>query len=157
MLTGTAAIDVLEPALDLDQPMDLAAFNAPFAPARTEFDWLSRDDAQVDLYVADPECGFGLDDGRRAGRCSSRARAARRPGPDRRDARRTCRCTSRSGPTIRSTAALALLTPLLERYGASLHDVTTHVYAGARHEVFNETNRDEVFADLLTWLTRVAD
>jgi alpha-beta hydrolase superfamily lysophospholipase len=61
VLTGTAVLDLLEPALDLDQPLDLAMFNAAFAPARTDYDWLSRDDAQVDAYVADPQCGFGLD------------------------------------------------------------------------------------------------
>jgi alpha-beta hydrolase superfamily lysophospholipase len=61
VLTGTAVLDLLEPALDLDQPLDLAMFNAPFAPARTDYDWLSRDEAQVDAYVADPLCGFGLD------------------------------------------------------------------------------------------------
>jgi alpha-beta hydrolase superfamily lysophospholipase len=31
-------------------------------------------------------------------------------------------------------------------------DVTARIYAGARHEVFNETNRDEVIADLVRWL-----
>src|SRR5215210_3970706 len=60
VLTGTAALDLLEPALNLDEPLDLSAFNAPFEPARTDFDWLSRDEAQVDAYVADPRCGFGL-------------------------------------------------------------------------------------------------
>lgn len=53
VLTGTAVIDLLEPALDLDQPLDLTMFNAPFQPARTDYDWLSRDDAVVDAYVAD--------------------------------------------------------------------------------------------------------
>jgi alpha-beta hydrolase superfamily lysophospholipase len=61
VLTGTAVIDLLEPALDLDQPLDLAMFNAPFQPARTDFDWLSRDEAVVDAYVADALCGFGID------------------------------------------------------------------------------------------------
>jgi hypothetical protein len=34
VLTGTAAIDLLEGALDLDRPTDLAMFNAPFQPVR---------------------------------------------------------------------------------------------------------------------------
>ena len=57
VLTGTAVLDLLEPALDLDAPVDLAVFNAAFQPARTDYDWLSRDEAQVDLYVDDPRCG----------------------------------------------------------------------------------------------------
>jgi alpha-beta hydrolase superfamily lysophospholipase len=33
-----------------------------------------------------------------------------------------------------------------------LTDVTVEIYEGARHEVYNETNRDEVIADLVAWL-----
>ena len=35
---------------------------------------------------------------------------------------------------------------------AGLTDVTLTVYEGARHEIFNETNRDEVTADVVSWL-----
>jgi alpha-beta hydrolase superfamily lysophospholipase len=35
---------------------------------------------------------------------------------------------------------------------SGLSDVTAIVYPGARHEVYNETNRAEVFADLTAWL-----
>jgi alpha-beta hydrolase superfamily lysophospholipase len=35
-------------------------------------------------------------------------------------------------------------------------DVEIHLYEGARHEVLNETNRDEVIADLAAWIERVA-
>ncbi len=35
---------------------------------------------------------------------------------------------------------------------SQLTDVRAIVYPGARHEVFNETNRDEVVADLIEWL-----
>ena len=33
-----------------------------------------------------------------------------------------------------------------------LTDVTVEIYEGARHEVYNETNRDEVIGDLVAWL-----
>jgi alpha-beta hydrolase superfamily lysophospholipase len=33
-----------------------------------------------------------------------------------------------------------------------VRDVTTRVWPGARHEVLNETNRDEVVEDLVRWL-----
>jgi alpha-beta hydrolase superfamily lysophospholipase len=53
-------------------------------------------------------------------------------------------------------AGLALLTPLTERYqAAGLTDVTVRTYPAARHEILNETNRDEVIAELTTWLHRV--
>jgi alpha-beta hydrolase superfamily lysophospholipase len=38
------------------------------------------------------------------------------------------------------------------RQRSGLTDVTTIVYPGARHEIYNETNRDEVMADLSSWL-----
>ena len=38
------------------------------------------------------------------------------------------------------------------RHAVRLSDVEAIVYPGARHEVFNETNRDEVIADLVAWL-----
>ena len=48
---------------------------------------------------------------------------------------------------------LALVTALLDRYtSAGLTDVTLKTYPQAPHEIFNETNRDEVVADLITWL-----
>ena len=40
--------------------MSFGNFNRAFKPARTAFDWLSRDPAEVDAYVADPRCGFKL-------------------------------------------------------------------------------------------------
>ena len=38
--------------------LSFGTFNLRFLPARTAFDWLSRDTAQVDRYLNDPLCGF---------------------------------------------------------------------------------------------------
>ena len=43
---------------DLIFQMWFGEFNKPFKPARTASDWLSRDEKEVDAFVADPLCGF---------------------------------------------------------------------------------------------------
>ena len=151
VLSGTAAIDLLEPGMDLDQPMDLSAFNAAFQPQRTDFDWLSRDEAQVDAYVADPRCGFGLDAlGSKAMFAGARAVA---------DPARIAAMRSDLpvyvvvGSMDPVGGDLALVNELVRRYeDAGLADVTLVAYPDARHEVFNETNRAEVVAGLVEWL-----
>ena len=155
VLTGTAAIDLLEGALDLDQPIDLSAFNAPFQPSRTDYDWLSRDEAIVDAYVADPRCGFGIDTG------SARAMfAGARRGADPAQVaaiRPDLPLYIAVGEADPVNGGLALLTPLAERYrAAGLTDVTVRTYPDARHEILNETNRDQVIAGLIGWIDRVA-
>ena len=154
VLTGTAAIDLLEGALDLDQPIDLAMFNAPFQPARTDCDWLSRDEAIVDAYVADERCGFGIDTdsaramffGARRGADPAQVAAIRSNLP-------VYIAVGEANPV---NGGLALLTPLTDRYqAAGLTDVTVRTYPGARHEILNETNRDQVIAEMNRWLDRV--
>jgi alpha-beta hydrolase superfamily lysophospholipase len=153
-LTGTGLLDLIEPTLDLDQPLELEMFNAPFAPARTDFDWLSRDEAQVDAYVADPHTGFGLDND------SVKAMfAAARPLADPKrlaEIRSDLPIYLGVGEQDPVNGQLVLVNAMVERYkAAGLTDITLHTYPGARHEVFNETNRAEVVAELLAWLDRI--
>ena len=61
VLSGSTALDEIAALLDPSAEIDLSMFNAAFQPARTGYDWLSRDPAQVDAYIADPLCGFGLE------------------------------------------------------------------------------------------------
>ncbi|WP_028652666.1 alpha/beta hydrolase [Nocardioides halotolerans] len=151
VLTGTAVLDLLEPALDLDQPLDLTMFNAAFQPPRTEFDWLSRDDTEVDKYVADPLCGFGLD-GEAGKQMFVAARRVGQPGAlD--GIREDLPVLIAVGELDPVNGQLALVHPLVDRLSdAGLEDVTLKVYPGARHEILNETNRAEVLDDVLGWL-----
>lgn len=151
VLTGTSLLDQLEPAFDLDQPLELAALNAAFAPARTDFDWLTRDATQVDEYIADPLCGFGLDAeatkemfaaGRRM--ADPRALAAIR---DELPVRLVC---GDADPINGQGALVHLLAGRLREAG--LTDVTVEIHPGARHEVLNETNRGQIVADVVGWL-----
>jgi alpha-beta hydrolase superfamily lysophospholipase len=153
--TGTGALDLLEPALDLSNDLELSAFNAPFQPARTEFDWLSRDEAMVDAYLADPLCGFGIDAASAkdmfagARRLADPAEVARMP--------HYLPVYVAVGSKDPVNAGLALLWPLVDRYrAAGLSDVTVRVHEDGRHEILNETNRSQVIDDLLHWLQRVS-
>ncbi|MGZ4645930.1 MAG: alpha/beta fold hydrolase [Blastococcus sp.] len=137
-----------------DNALDaLGAFNQPFEPARTAFDWLSRDAAEVDAYVADPLCGdqipltvayaarvFGLSVG-----AATADAVARLP-----EGLPVLLLSGERDPVGGEEAAqVNALAALLRDRGLP---VEQHVYPEARHEVFNETNRDEVTADLIAWL-----
>jgi alpha-beta hydrolase superfamily lysophospholipase len=154
VLTGTAVIDLLEPGLDLSQPLDLSMFNAPFAPARTDYDWLTRDEAIVDAYVADPRCGFGIDV-ESARQMFAGARALADPA-ELANIRPDLPIYIAAGEQDPVNGGLTLLDPLVDRLkDAGLTDVTVITYPGARHEILNETNRDEVLGALVSWLGRV--
>ncbi|MFI6093643.1 serine aminopeptidase domain-containing protein [Streptomyces sp. NPDC051218] len=151
VLTGTSALDLLEPALDLDAEIDLSAFNAGIEPARNGFDWISRDDGIVDAYLGDPYCGFGLDpEGMKAMVAGARAVAA----PERMaQVRADLPLAVMVGGADPVGGHGELVKALVDRYRtAGLTDVSLRVYEGARHEILNETNRAEVINDILGWL-----
>ncbi len=137
-----------------DQALEtLGPFNEPFEPARTSYDWLSRDEAEVDAYVADPLAGDDapLTNAYAAGVFGASVRSA----------------TPEAVAQLPDGLPVLLLSgsrdPVggvdagqVTAYAGMLRDrglpVEQHIYPDARHEVFNETNRDEVVADLLAWI-----
>jgi alpha-beta hydrolase superfamily lysophospholipase len=151
VLSGSASTEKL--AIDPSQPADLTNFNAAFEPARTPYDWLSRDNAAVDAYVADPLCGFGIN--QRA--MQSMAAAAKRltdPAEISR-IRTDLPIYILAGEKDPINHNLEFIRPLAERYrAAGIADVTEKYYRDGRHEMFNETNRAEVLGDLLSWIRR---
>ena len=124
--------------------------NSVFANPRTAYDWLSRDEAEVDKYIADPFCGIQFTEASLASFVALRSReltvealAGVKPGLP------VYVFVGDEDPINRR---LEGLTPLIDTYRGAGMDVTLKVFPGGRHEMLNETNRAEVVADLLAWL-----
>lgn len=150
VLSGSTALDVLAAAMadaPEDGPAGLEAFNAGFEH-RTGYEWLSRDEAEVDTYVADPLCGFDLPESTVPSLFAPAGKLAVPEG-----VRPDLPLLIASGTDDPLAGGGQLVELLGQRYrDAGLTDVTVRTYPGARHEIFNETNRDEVTADVVAWL-----
>jgi alpha-beta hydrolase superfamily lysophospholipase len=149
VLSGSTEVGWLVPVLDADEPADLSTFNAPFEH-RTGFEWLSRDEAEVDAYVADPACGWEAPpltniDSLTAAADPERVAAVRKTLP-------ILIVSGSDDPLARGGEAVEALADRYRRAG--LTDVQVKLYPGARHELVNETNRDEVTADVVAFLDR---
>jgi len=156
VISGSAALDKVVEVLpaDPDAPA-LDAFNGAFEPARTPFDWLSRDEAEVDAYIADPMCGFSVTPASMQSMVVALLPTAD-PGEVRR-IREDLPVYFFSGDKDPVGGPdLAFLTTLIDRYKARGLKVTTNIYKGGRHEMLNETNRDEVVANLQNFIEGVA-
>lgn len=153
VLSGSTTLDVLAAGLaESEGPAGLEEFNAGFEH-RTGYEWLSRDEAEVDSYVADPWCGFEL-----PGETipSLFAPAARLADPTvLAGIRSDLPLLIASGSDDPLAGGGQLIELLGQRYrDAGLTDVEVTVYPGARHEILNETNRDDVTDDIVGWLSR---
>ncbi|MBI6555776.1 MULTISPECIES: alpha/beta hydrolase [Pseudomonas] len=130
--------------------LSFGSFNKAFKPNRTAFDWLSRDPDEVDRYRHDPLCGF---------RCTNQLWI---------DLLGGLQQISKASNLAQIDPGLPILViggecdPVsegkrLKRLAHALREagcqnLQLNIYPQARHELFNETNRDEVTADVLTWL-----
>lgn len=143
-----------KPSLFLHR-MAFAANNRGIDPQRTALDWLSRDEAQVDRYIADPYCGFPFTGGgyraffRGLYRLCDLRRLEALP--------KDLPILLISGDQDPVGSQGAGVKAVAKQYqDAGLKDITLKLYPGARHEIFNEVNRAEAMADLLAWLLRPA-
>ena len=123
---------------------------------RTPFDWLSTNEDNVDRYIADPLCGF-------VAKCSMY-----------RDMMGGLKFLTKQSniDKMNKDAPIYFMSGAEDPVGdygagvekayrafcdAGLHDVTMKLYPGGRHEMLNETNREEVMQDILAWLDQRVD
>ena len=134
--------------------LSFGEYNKAFAPARTDFDWLSRDPVEVDAYVADPLLGFEV---------SAQTWVDLLGGLD---------WIARPGNVAKVPKGMPLylfagdrdpvgefgkgMQRLRDAYvRAGIKDVRLRLYPGGRHEMFNETTRQEVTADFIAWCDEI--
>lgn len=141
-----------EPDALMDK-LSFGAFSKPFQPQQTNFDWLSRDTNEVRAYIDDPLCGF---------MCSSQFFVDLLDG-----------IAFANNPEeiakIPKTLPLLFISGGMDPVGdfgkgvnkaaglykaAGIEDLTVEIIPDARHELLNETNRDEIQVLLALWLEK---
>lgn len=151
ILCGTSEVNGIADMMGGAEPAGLASLNEGFEQ-RTGFEWLSRDEAEVDKYLADPANGWAYAPGPFAELDTLRAASD----PERlKGVRKGLPILLISGDADPLAAGGPAIELVAQRYrDAGVVDVEVILYPGARHELLNETNRDEVTADILAFLYR---
>jgi alpha-beta hydrolase superfamily lysophospholipase len=155
ILSGSGALEGLAQLASSAQAGG-SPLNAHFEPARTSFDWLSRDDAVVDAFINDPLCFAELQP---ASFTSFLAAAPRLSDPVRlRQIRDDLPIYLFSGSEDPLGQQLEGVELLMYRYRkAGIYDISNYFYPDGRHEMLNEINRNEVRAHLLAWITAMLE
>ena len=141
-----------EPSPKMDD-LSFGKYNKPYKkePNATGYEWLSRDKSEVQKYIDDPLSGFIAPGSFYVEMLTAFERLW-----DIEKEKKISKdlpimfASGEEDPVSNKTKDLI---PLLERYREiGIREVAVKFYKGARHELLNETNRDEVFNDLLEWL-----
>lgn len=118
---------------------------------RTDCDWVSRDTKEVDKFIADELCGYKYTvSGMKALFLTLKAVSTRR----------WYNSVPLSMPILLLSGSMDPIgdyskgvTEVYKNLKKTGHKyVTMKLYDGARHEILNEINRKEVFADIIEWL-----
>ena len=131
--------------------LSFEAWNSEFKPSRTKYDWLSRDEKEVDLYVNDSLCGFEvsismwrniLDGVFYAGNKKNLSNLPKKlPVHIQGGAKDPCTNFGQDMEKLN-----------LKLLNIGLTDVTCKILENTRHESLNEINRDQTTAKFISWL-----
>lgn len=126
-------------------------YNNHYKPNRTPFDWLSRDNEIVDAYIADPDCGFISSAGLTRDMMTGIKYISSPKNLERMNKDMPVYFISGDDDPV-GEYGKGVLRAYNGFLKAGLSDVTLKLYHGARHEILNEINKQEVYNDVLSWL-----
>ncbi len=131
--------------------LSFGAYNKQFKPNRTEFDWLSRDNEQVDKYVNDPYCGTVFTAGFYRDMLGgllyvNQNQAIKKMRKD----LPVYLISGDKDPVSENGKGVKEVFEKLKK--SELKDIEMKLYPDARHEILNEINKEEVYYDVLSWI-----
>jgi alpha-beta hydrolase superfamily lysophospholipase len=128
--------------------LSFGAFNAPFKADKIPFAWLSRDKEQVRKYVLDEQCGYVMSiaffkyflNGLKSVYKSENLASVDKEKP-------VALFSGALDPVGGKGKLVTKAYDMLKEAGVK--DVSIKLYENARHEIINEINNQEVYADIL--------
>ena len=131
--------------------LSFEAWNSKFKPNRTKSDWLSRDENEVDLYVADPYCGFEVSISMWRDVLEGVFYAGNQNNLKKLPKKLPVHIIGGAeDPCTLNGSDMKKLAIKLQNIGLS--DVTCNILKGTRHESLNEVNRDQTTEQFIKWL-----
>ena len=131
--------------------LSFGSYNKSFKPNRTAFDWLSRDNSEVDKYIDDPFCGTVFTAGFFYDFLGGLKSIAEHKEIE--NVPKNLPIYIFSGdkdPVGKNGKGVLKLVKTYKEHG--MVDLTYKLYNDGRHEMLNEINKEEVIADVLKWL-----
>lgn len=133
--------------------LSFGSYNKKFEPSRTEFDWLTRNEKEVDKYIKDPYCGgifttsfyYDFFKGLKENFEKSNLENIPKNLP-------IYIFAGDKDPVGNMGKGVLKLVKCYQRLG--IKDLEYKLYKDGRHEMLNEINRDEVMEDVINWLDK---
>ena len=133
--------------------MAVGHFNNAFKPARTRADWVTSDQKKLDEYVSDPLCSFTF---------TVNAFYHMFSGMEKLVKKESAYLIPKSLPMLVMAGEEDPcgnfgkgVRKVYEKYKkAGIKDIELRLYSGDRHELINETDRAQVYEDLLSWFDK---
>ena len=131
--------------------MAMGAYNRKFKPAKTRVDWMTSDQERLEAYVSDPLCSFVFTVDAYYSMFSGMLASQKKE---------SIYMIPKGLPILFASGAADPVgdfgkgvRKVYEQYKtAGIQDVSLRLYSGDRHEILNETDREQVYQDLLGWM-----
>ena len=127
------------------------SYNKRIQNLATSFDWLSRDAERVDKYISDPLCGFVFTVNGFSTLFELISRLNKQENLERIPSALPVLMVSGDADPV-GDYGRGVQKAYESLQNAGLENITLKLYEGGRHELLNETNRDEVMQDVFRWI-----